>query len=373
MKITGMTTRIIAIDGSSRFGGGPIPKGRPQIWHFPLTSIHTDEDIDGYTMGWGPHGEGKSTAYLLHDVYFAQILDEDPLHHEAIWQKLMWRGIYALTDVFVGMLDVAFWDIKGKVAGLPIGVLLGLRRTKVPSYATGQLYYATPEKVFDEARRFKEEGYHGYKQNYVEPWDEFSPRLRAAREAVGPGFFLMADGGSLHDFTRALEIGHVLEDLEYHWFEEPIPDQHIGQLKRLTDELTVPVAALETVRLRELPEYLRQGAVDLPRGDVEIKGGITGLRKALAMCELFGYNLEIHTTACPLLDVANLHVACSVDNCEFLESHHPIYRFGMKNAPLDIDDEGYLYLPQGPGLGVELDWDWIDDHTVETITGFRDQ
>jgi L-alanine-DL-glutamate epimerase-like enolase superfamily enzyme len=87
------------------------------------------------------------------------------------------------------------------------------------------------------------------------------------------------------------------------------------------------------------------------------------------MCELFGLNLEIHTMATPLLDVANLHVGCAIKNCDFMEVIHPVYRFGLKDKPLDIDDAGYLHLPSGPGLGVTLDWDWIENHTVELITG----
>ena len=80
-------------------------------------------------------------------------------------------------------------------------------------------------------------------------------------------------------------------------------------------------------------------------------------------------NLEIHALHSSLLDIANLHVACSVRNCEFFELHHPMFRFALKGAPLDIDADGCLHLPTGPGLGVELDWDWIDDNTVMTLSG----
>jgi L-alanine-DL-glutamate epimerase-like enolase superfamily enzyme len=94
-----------------------------------------------------------------------------------------------------------------------------------------------------------------------------------------------------------------------------------------------------------------------------MKGGITGLRKAMAAAELFGLPLEIHTANTPLLDVANLHVACAAANTEFVENHHPVFRFGLKRHPLEIDADGCARLPAGPGLGVELDLDWIDDRT----------
>lgn len=370
VKIIGIKTWLLAIDAGPWYGDAPIPKGEVPIWHYPLTQISTVEGVDGYTMGYGTNGEGRGSAYLLHDVYWHALEGEDPLRHEALWQRLksMNRHLYALADGLMGMLDVAFWDIKGKVAGMSIGTLLGICREKVPSYSTGSHYNLTPQQVFDEATSQKEAGYRGYKLSLWDGPARDIPRLRAAREAVGQDFPLMLDGVSGYRFTQALEVGRALDELNYHWFEEPIPDRQIGLLKQLNQELAVPILAGETVRLSELAEYLRQHAVDQARGDVFIKGGITGLRKAAAMCELFGLNLEIHTMTAPLLDVANLHVACSIDNCEFLESHHPMFRFGLKDQPLEIDSQGYLHLPKGPGLGVELDWDWVENHTVEVIS-----
>jgi galactonate dehydratase len=91
------------------------------------------------------------------------------------------------------------------------------------------------------------------------------------------------------------------------------------------------------------------------------------LRKAAAAAELFGYNLEIHGLGAPLLDAANLHVALSIENCEFSEGHEALYHEGLVGAPLAIDGDGLRHLPDAPGLGVEMDMDWVDDHTVEVI------
>ena len=105
----------------------------------------------------------------------------------------------------------------------------------------------------------------------------------------------------------------------------------------------------------------------MARGDVLIKGGITGLSKAMHACELFGFNLEIHTANTPLLDVANLHVACASRNTSLVEVHHPIFRFSLKKHPFDVGTDGCAHLPAGPGLGVELDLDWIEDHTADFL------
>lgn len=112
MKITGMTIRILAIDAGPRYGARGVPKGQPTTWHYPLIIVHTDEGVDGYTMGYGNQGDGRAIARLLQDVYFSKIIGENPLHIESLWQKLrhLQRHLYALSDALLGLLDVAFWD-----------------------------------------------------------------------------------------------------------------------------------------------------------------------------------------------------------------------------------------------------------------------
>ena len=368
-----MATRVLALDAAPWYGDSPIPEEVPPVWHFPLTCITTDEGIDGWTTGYGANGEGIGSAHQLHDVYLRAILGKDPLRQEELWHELMRlnRHLYPISDGLLGMIDVALWDIKGKAAGVPIGELLGSVRSRVPAYRTGSHWNLTPEDTFDEAAGVRQEGYRGYKLTLYDGPDADIPRLRAAREAAGEDYPLMLDAVAEYSLDQALQVGGALADLRYHWFEEPVPDRDIALLEQITRRLEVPILAAETVSLRELPQFLERRALDLARGDVFIKAGITGLRKALAMCDQAGVNLEIHALHSPLLDIANLHVACSVRNCEFFELHHPMFRFALKDAPLDIDDKGCLSLPAKPGLGVELDWDWIDDNTVMSLSGLR--
>lgn len=369
MKITGMTARLLEVDASTRFGPEGVPPGRPKTWHYPLITLHTDSGIDGHTMGYGNQGDGRALAYLARDVYLAELIDENPLHIEALWQKLKrrTRHMYALTDALLGTLDIALWDIMGKAFHQPIAMLLGLYREKVPGYATSYRFHPTPEQVYEEARQMQADGFHGYKLHFWNNPQADIPCIYAAREAVGDEFPLMQDLNSKYTFTEAMEVGRVLDELNFIWFEEPIPERQMDNVRRLAAELKTPILGGETLRLEEMPEHIRHAAFDIARGDVYSKGGITGLYKSYAMCELFGYDLEVHTMATPLLDVANLHVACAVKNGRFMEVIHPVYRFGLKGKPLDIDSEGYLHMPSGPGLGVELDWDWIEDHTSEII------
>jgi L-alanine-DL-glutamate epimerase-like enolase superfamily enzyme len=213
----------------------------------------------------------------------------------------------------------------------------------------------------------KARGFQGFKCHFWNDPSRDIPCIRATREAVGPDYPLMQDLNALYNFDDALKVGRVLDELNFTWFEEPIPDRQTGNLRRLADELKTPILGGETVTLDELAEQVRVRAYDIARGDVYLKAGITGLMKAFDFSAAQGMQLEVHTMATPLLDVANLHCNLAAKNSGYAEIIHPIYRFGLKGRPLDIDAEGWLHAPTGPGLGVELDWDWIDDHTVERM------
>jgi len=372
MRVTDIRSRVLSVDATPAYAGGTPGPGMPPTWEYLLTIVDTDEGIVGHSMMWGANREGRGLAYNLRDVFTDVVLGADPLAVEARWQQLRdrTRGTYPLSDSIVALLDVAFWDIAGKVAGMPIANLLGLYRDKVPAYASPSgVQSLTVEGTREEALAVRSAGFHGYKVWAIQGPDQDIPRLRAARQAVGSEFPLMADAGGLYRFTEAVRVGRVLDELDFTWYEEPVSDYHLPLLRRLAAELKTPILAAEkTTPMGFTPEFLRQDAVDILRGDVLMKAGITGLRKMAIAAELAGLDLEIHGTLTSLLDIANLHVSCAIRNSRFAEVFwDPFYRFGLKGQPLLPDAEGYLHLPPGPGLGVELDWDWVEDHTIEVI------
>jgi L-alanine-DL-glutamate epimerase-like enolase superfamily enzyme len=321
-------------------------------------------------MGYGPHGDGAGLANNVHDVYAAELLGEDPLRTERMWHKLLLKGrhLYNLTDTLVSVLDVALWDIKGKAAGMPISTLLGGERTQMPTYATGWMFLPTDEQVHEEAQQMRSLGYHGYKLQLWQGAKRDIPRLRAAREAVGNNFALMQDANGGYRLLEALEIGRVLDELDFLWFEEPLSDRNLTLLETLARKLRTPILPGETLRWAEACETLRKGSFAMLRGDVHLKAGISGLNKLFGACETLGLELEVHTAASPLLDLANLHVAAAHTNCRLMEHHHPIFRFGLKDGGLDIDVDGMMQIPDAPGLGADLDWDWLDNHTTDQRT-----
>lgn len=370
MKIVAIETRRIRQSVELWYAPHTPPAGA-RDFEFPLTTITTDSGIEGHTMDYGPLGQGRASAYALHDIYYHDLIGANPFHTEEIWQRLRskQRHLYNFRETIWSNLDVALWDIKGKAAGMSIAALLGQYRDRIPSYATcppqtiGML-----EELEQQVLEKKAQGYAGIKLQLSGGPAADIPRLRLARELVGTDYPLMLDSSAVLSFETALKIGHVLDELHYEWFEEPVPDAQILQLRKLSTELRTPILAAETVGLAELPQYILDGAIDLIRADVHHKGGVTGLWKAIGMCELLGFEIEIHTASSPLLDVANLQVGCATRLSRYIESHHPMFRFGLKGDPLGLR-EGCQHLPSGPGLGVEPDWDWLDNHTVEVLRG----
>ncbi len=367
MKLVGLSTRVVEFDAAPRYNGDPVPPGRPQRYRYPLLLLHSDDSLVGASMGYSPHGEAAALVATAHDVFWPELAGQDPAPVERLWQQLhrKSRHLYSYSDGPLGMLDVALWDLRGQATGLSVADLLGRFRETVPSYRTSWLVGADEEQIAKEAVQTRDSGMHGYKLQLRDGPARDIPRLRAAREAVGDGFALMQDGVAGYTMAEAVRVGRALAELDYAWFEEPIRDRDLSQLAELSRALTVPVLAGETVTLDELGEFLRRAALPLIRGDVYLKAGITGLRKAMVAAELLGVNLEIHAANAPLLDVANLHVAGAARNCRYIETHHPVFRFGLRGDPLTPDAAGMLIVPTAPGLGVDLDWDWLDRHTIQ--------
>jgi len=370
VRITSVESRIIGYDIAEAWAPHGPPEGLTSSWYrYSLDAFHTDEGIVGYTMQNANMSDGAAMAHVLHDLYAPHLVGQDPLEGERLWQRIrrLNRHAYNLSDSVAGAIDVALWDIRGKVAGMPIATMLGLARRKIPAYATARNVDPTPEDVYAEAKLRKEQGYHAFKVQFCDGPRRDIPRFRAAREAVGDDFPLLEDSMGMYTYAEALEVGRELGRLNFTWFEEPIPDRNLLQLQRLTAALEVPILSGETSRVHELAEGMRMGAFDLARGDVVIKAGVTGVRKAAAMADLLGFGFEVHGINQPLTDIANLHVALSLESCRWSETFNPIYTRGLKDAPLAIDEQGYKHLPTGPGLGVELDWDWIDGVTEQVI------
>lgn len=371
MKIVDVKIQVIKRDIPVPSGIGLRHEGisfMESLAEVPVVRILTDEGIEGNGF-ISLTASGVATGQYLSSLK-PLLLGENPLDRERLWHKL-WSisRLLHLPQPALGAIDVALWDIGGKVANLPIYQLLGAYREKVRAYAS-TMQLTSVDAYVEQALQWKEKGYTAMKLHVEGIPERDLVVCRAVRKAVGDDMTLMHDPVGLYDHGQALRVGRELEELNFYWYEEPLPDTDIHGLIQLSNALDIPIAGLEDLpgNFYTAAQYITSGALDIIRGDVLLKGGITSLKKMAALAEAFGVKCEIHLSLSPVMNAANLHVACSIRNCDFYESFVPeeVFNFGVKED-IEIDKQGYAHVPKAPGLGMEVDWDYINQHTIATI------
>ena len=372
MKITDIEIRLCQHQ-EQVMSAAELRDAQKSDMQFLIITLKTDAGVEGVSMGYAGQGARMAGAIAAGSIkpFF---LGKDPLAREKHWHDFRrYDRVWHLTPIYsYGPFDIALWDIAGKLAGLPLYQLLGSSREKAPTYVSS-LFLDSPEDYADQALEFKQRGFHGYKLHPPGDYHEALEAYRLCRQAIGddPGFKLMADPVTAHTYyDEALRMGRELEKLDYHWFEEPLYDVDFHGLRKLTRDLDIPIAGTEVLvgSHYSTAECIASGVVDIVRSDVSWKGGVTALMKTAHLAEAFGMRCEVHTAIYPALEIVNLHCCCAIVNCEFFEALYPgsLMKLGILN-PLQIDSQGYAHPPQGPGTGIEWDWDFIDDATVAVL------
>ena len=339
-------------------------KGKSAMdWDVMVLKLTTDNGIEGVATAMAARS-GQVTESYLRDNIAPVVLGRSPYDREAIWHEL-WNidRHEAFFPVFLpGPVDVALWDICAKAAGVPLYQYIGAYRTELPVYASG-LFHSTPEEYVEEALYYKERGILGYKAHPPGPVNLDMKIHQMVRDAVGPDVMLMSDPVGEYTLVEAVRVGRHLERLNYEWFEEPFRDFELYKYTQLCSILDIPVAATETTRGCHwgVAQVIAQKAADIVRADVSWKCGITGTLKIAHLAESFGLNCEIHTTTMNYMDLVNLHVSCAIRNCKYFEYFVPEedFMFPMSER-LPIDGNGVVHVPQGPGVGADLDWELVE-------------
>lgn len=360
------TAHISSEDDPVRTVHGQAMGPMPQI---VVVTVHTEDGLEGHGFGWGVKG-GLRLAYAIAEVYRPECIGEDVLDREKLWHKAhradRFGGIVPFTAY--GPLDVAFWDIGAKAAGVPLYKYIGAYRDRVPAYASSP-FMNTPSEYADLAINAKNDGFTAFKLHPPGDPARDIECCRAVREAVGPEMVLMSDPvGGAYDHEDALKVGRALERLDFLWLEEPLYDHDIHGLELLSRTLDIPICAGEwNSDFFSKVNYLKTGAADIIRADVSWTGGVTGTLKTAHLAEAFGVNCEIHMTVLSLMDVANLHVALAIKNCRYLELPYPDRQVFGVEQPLWPDSDGMVSAPDGLGLGALIDWNAIETNTTAKI------
>ncbi len=360
MKITDVTLTL--------FTAPPPPRGGPE-GNLGLLRLITDSGLEGLAFLGALDNPASMDGPQLMRLLKPMLLGQDPLQHERLHQEM--RRLTRMAGYrTVGAVDVALWDLAGKIAGLPIHQLLGSYRSSIPAYGCSQ-FMQEKAPYLEQARQIKERGFRGFK---IHPPKRPALDIAIAEEVratLGDGFPLMLDGAWSYTYQDAMLIGRALERLGYLWFEDPLGDQDIHNYAQLCQKLDIPIMATEFPAggLDTYPIWITQHATDFLRGDIPCKGGITTMIKTAHLAEAFGMRYEIHYSGNSLSDIAGLHVAMAIRNCEYFEMLYPdpVHSYGLVH-PLAIDADGLLHAPTGPGLGVEIDMALIARRTEAVLS-----
>lgn len=336
----------------------------PRTLDHVLLSIATDEGHEGHCITWlmSP-GEIEQALPGLR----ALLVGQDPHMVEAISYKLTDR--LQTPNAVASTVDICLWDLLGKHHGEPVYRLLGAARERIKCYASTVMYDTVPEYV-RIAQECWDQGFRAFKLHAFGVPDKDIEVCRAVHEVFGGRMDLMLDPVNAYDRIGAFRVGKVLEELDFYWYEAPIPDSDLAGLADLTRSFRIPITATESVALglRGYPKYLTDHVVDSVRSVGDWIGGISAMRKSAALCEAFNTKYEPHSYGTTLIQAAHLHVMLAIHNCDLFEIPVPqgILDIGMKDV-IRVEADGCISAPTRPGLGYDIDRDEIDRLTTKRL------
>ena len=330
-----------------------------------LVRVETDEGITGIGSA---SGNGELIEIIIAKVIKPLLVSTDPTDIDAIWDKAYVRGGHkefgtrGIGVVALSGVDIALWDILGKVRGLPLYQLLGgKRRDKVPVYATA-LYPEEPSQVARRARAFAERGFHGVKIKVGFDLDQDIRIVRAVREELGKNFIVMTDANQGYNVDVALKAADAFADCGAYWLEEPLFVEDIEGHAILREKGRTPIAVGENLHMRYAFEnFIFRGAVDFIQPDVARAGGISQIKNIAALAARHKVPVSFHTWGDGVALAASVHLSAALENSIVMEldyTYNPL-REELLREPFKVQN-GYLFPPERPGLGIEL-----DPHAVE--------
>jgi L-alanine-DL-glutamate epimerase-like enolase superfamily enzyme len=333
--------------------------------------IHTDGGVTGEYVG------GSSPAAAQINTFADYLVGADPFARERHWSEVK-RALRKYDRMGIGPVDIALWDLAGKYYDAPIHELLGSYRDRIPAYASTYMGdfdggLDSPEAYADFAADCLAMGYRGFK---IHPWsgdwrdvDRTIETVHAVGERVGDEMDLMLDPAcEIDTFADALRVGRACDEEGFFWYEDPYRDGGISQHghRRLRERLDTPLLQTEHVRgLEPYTDFLVSGATDFGRADPEYDGGITGAMKRARIAEGLGLDVEFHAPG-----PAQRQCLGAIRNANYYElalvhpdvpnTGPPVYLDGYEDSLDSIDDDGTIPIPDGPGLGVTYDWEFIE-------------
>ena len=385
MKITKITTYLIESQLKKPFWWS---NGKATKRSAVLVKISTDEGIEGWGEGYGT----QETISVIHSTLKSQIISENPLNREKLWEKMYLALNNAVLQVGIGgcaisAIDIALWDITGKTYNLPVSELLGGKiRDKILTYATG-LYYSEndfPKNLVDEAKYYKKIGFKGMKMKIGAIKQESDiERIKEIRKAIGDDIYLMVDANQAYNLYTAKKLLKKLAEFNILWFEEPLHYYDWNSYAELKKISPIAISGGESLRTSsQFKDFLVNQAYDIVQPDVANVGGITEFKRIINMASTMGIQTIPHVWGTPVMIAASLHIASTIPNTPRMDNpQHFLQEPGMEydrtdnplreNITLETQpfkfDNGYLDVPQKPGLGIEISEEKIEKMCTQKI------
>jgi len=349
--------------------------------------VETNEGINGLAEAT-THDKPRTVAAAIDEMseYF---VGEDPFSTEKLWLEMYrdeWFSKNVINTTVISAIDIACWDIKGKVLDRPVYDLLGgkVHGDRLRTYANGWYTETTDELETwrEAAERVVEDGYDAMKFDpFGNAWQRMSRGefnhavdvVGAVREAVGPDVDLLIEGHGRFTAGQALDIAEHLTQFDPTWFEEPCPPDSINSLRKVAARSPIPIATGERlVSKYEFRDLLAETDVDIIQPDLMNTGGVTEAKKIGAQAEAEHVSFAPHNPQGPVATAICVHADATIPNFtiqELFQTYDVEWVDDLLVDPIAVED-GYVEIPDGPGLGIDLDMDVVREHEY---TGCDDQ
>ncbi|MER6991249.1 mandelate racemase/muconate lactonizing enzyme family protein [Saccharopolyspora hirsuta] len=358
--------RVAGLRGATPEGGWSVELRPDDVVH-TLVAVHSDSGLVGVGSAFTSENLVRAALDVLAPLCVGDTALEPERVSENLHQHTFWLGRGGALTHTISAIDIALWDLLGQATGQPVGRLLGGRhRERVRPYAS--VLMDEPERLAANLAELAEQGFRAFKIGWG-PFGRVSAAVdeaivRSAREAVGPDALLAVDAGGSDahwrgDLKWALRTAAMLEDHQVAWFEEPLRPDAIEDFAALRSRALVPISGGEVLTRRQsFRPCLEQRAFDIVQPDTTKVGGLSESRRIGWLAQEHGVRLIPHgwNTAVGLL--ADLHLASALPDTDLVEykTGSP-YIDGITEQPFQLDADGMLPIPTGPGLGRQLDPD----------------
>jgi len=372
MKITNVNASILSCDLEKPFAHATrLISKRIMI----LVEILTNEGMQGIGEAAWYGGPPSITKFIIENELKEYLINEDPLDIGRIWDKMYWgtvnHGRKGAIIAAISGIDVALWDLKGKILDQPIYKLLGGYRSKIKAYASGGFYSPT-EPLKNLIEQVEEDVKKGFKAIKIKVaklgLEDDINRIEQVRKAIGNEIDLMVDANNGYKLYEAVKIGRLLDKLNVLWFEEPFPVDDIESLCELRNKIDTPISAGEN-------EFTRYGyknlilnrAVDIIQPDTTWCGGMSEAYNISIIASIHNMVCIPHSFSSIISIVSNLHLNCGIANSlmqEFDQEGKNPLRDELTNEKIVLDKDGKISVPEKPGLGITINKDIYDKYLI---------